>query len=48
MLSPAAERAVNDALACGKALLKFISPNNVGLTGSHECGYYLPKKAWRI
>jgi len=48
MLSPAAERAIGDALTCGKALLKFISPNNVGLTGSHECGYYLPKAAWKI
>lgn len=25
------------------ALLKFITPNNVGTTGSHECGFYLPK-----
>lgn len=28
--------------------MKFISPNNVGLTGSHECGFYLPKSAWEL
>jgi hypothetical protein len=48
MSSPAAQKAINDALAAGSALLKFISPNNVGLTGSHECGYYLPKSAWKL
>jgi hypothetical protein len=48
MISPVAERAITEALNSGKALLKFISPNNVGLTGSHECGYYLPKSAWKI
>ncbi len=43
MSSPYCERAIEDALAQGNALLKFISRNNVGLTGSHECGFYLPK-----
>lgn len=46
--SPFAERAVETALAHGKALLKFISPNDVGETGSHQCGYLLPKKAWEF
>lgn len=32
----------------GRALLKSISPNDVGLTGSHQVGYYLPKKAWQF
>jgi hypothetical protein len=41
--SPYCERAIDDALHYGNALLKFISRNNVGLTGSHECGFYLPK-----
>ena len=48
MSSHAAQRAIADVLQNGKALLKFISPNNVGLTGSHECGYYLPKSAWEL
>ena len=46
--SAPAEKAVQDALQYGRALLKFITANNVGLTGSHECGYYLPKHAWKL
>ena len=46
MGSPACERAIEDALSHGHALLKFISPNDVGLTGSHQRGYYLPKAVW--
>lgn len=46
MLSPNGERALLDALAAGKALAKFISPNDVGLTGGHQYGFYLPKKVW--
>ena len=42
-MSPNCERAIEDAFKHGNALLKFISRNNVGLTGSHECGFYLPK-----
>lgn len=47
-LTPYAERAIEDALATGKAILKFISRNNVGDTGSHECGYYLPRHSWQL
>ena len=42
------ERAISDALGTGNALCKFISRNDLGLTGSHQCGFYLPKAAWRI
>lgn len=42
------ERCVEDALQTGKALLKYISPNDVGLTGGHQCGYYLPKNVWEL
>lgn len=42
------ERAIEDALRCGKAILKYISPNDVDLTGGHQCGFLLPKPAWRI
>lgn len=42
-MSPEAERAVEDALRHGRALLKIISANDTGLTGSHQAGFYLPK-----
>lgn len=48
MSSYAAERAVEDARKQGKAILKFISANDVGLTGGHQCGFYLPKAAWEL
>jgi hypothetical protein len=50
MASPLCERAIEDAVRFGHALLKFISANDVGLTGSHQYGYYLPKAddAWPV
>ncbi len=42
------EFAISDALKTGKALCKFISRNDVGATGGHQCGFYLPKAAWRM
>ena len=47
MPSPLVERAVIDALDNSNALLKYISPNDTGRTGGHQCGYYLPKAAWK-
>jgi type II restriction enzyme len=47
-MTPFAERSIEDALKTGSAILKFISPNDVGLTGGHQCGYYLPKKVWKL
>lgn len=38
------ECAIADVSEYGKAILKFISANDVGLTGGHQRGYYLPKK----
>lgn len=29
-------------------MLKFISPNDAGLTGSNQAGYLLPKQAWEL
>lgn len=46
MTSPYAEKAIEDALQHGRALLKFISPNDAGLTGGHQCGFYLPREPW--
>ncbi|MDY6873920.1 MAG: type II restriction endonuclease [Chloroflexota bacterium] len=48
MLSPEGERALFDALSTGRALVKFISANDVGTTGSHQYGFYLPKAAWQL
>jgi hypothetical protein len=48
MLSPFCERAIENAIRYGNALLKFVSPNDVGLTGGHQCGFYLPKTAYQM
>lgn len=48
MPSPICERAVSDARAVGRALLKFISPNDAGTTGAHQSGFYLPIGAWEM
>jgi hypothetical protein len=48
MPTPYSDRATADVLKYGKALLKYISPNDVGSTGSHQAGYYLPKGAWEL
>jgi type II restriction enzyme len=48
MASAVAEQAILDALEHGWAILKFISANDVNFTGSHQWGFYLPKKAWRM
>ena len=29
-------------------MLKFISANDAGTTGSHQAGFYLPKNAWQM
>jgi type II restriction enzyme len=48
MASNTCNIAIENVLSHGKALLKFISPNDVGTTGSHQCGFYLPKSAWKL
>lgn len=48
MTTAFAGRAVEDAQEHGQALLKFISANDTGLTGSHQAGFYLPKPAWEL
>jgi hypothetical protein len=48
MPSPECERAIAEASRVGNALLKFISPNDVGITGSHQSGYYLPISPWQM
>jgi type II restriction enzyme len=46
--SPVCERTIADATGTGNALLKFISANDVGQTGGHQCGYYLPISVWQM
>jgi type II restriction enzyme len=46
MKSPICEHAVEDSVKTGTAILKFISPNDVDVTGAHQAGYYLPKAIW--
>ena len=48
MPAPLVEQAVIDAWDHGNALLKYISPNDTGITGGHQCGFYLPKHSWRM
>jgi hypothetical protein len=48
MASAVCEKAIAEALSHGTAILKFISPNDVGVTGGHQCGFYLPKSAWNL
>src|SRR5687767_14571093 len=48
MPSPLAEKAIAEAQRHDKAILKIISANDTGLTGSHQAGFYLPKGAWKL
>src|SRR5574340_849894 len=48
MSSAIGDRAIADSLSIGKAILKFITPNDVGLTGSHQAGFYLPRPIWAM
>jgi hypothetical protein len=41
-------RAIEDCLRYGKAILKFISANDLNLTGGHQAGFYLPKQVWEL
>ncbi|MGQ9807620.1 MAG: type II restriction endonuclease [Armatimonadota bacterium] len=40
--------AIETALRAGRAILKVISPNDAGLTGTHQWGFYLPKNCWQV
>lgn len=48
MPTPICERAIEDAIKYQRAILKFISANDVGITGGHQYGYYLPKEVWYL
>jgi hypothetical protein len=44
-MSPECAQALEDIRSAGRALLKYISPNDVDVTGAHQSGFYLPKGA---
>jgi EcoRII C terminal/Restriction endonuclease EcoRII, N-terminal len=46
MVSPYCERAIEDAITHGNAILKFVSANDVDRTGGHQYGYLLPNPVW--
>lgn len=46
-MSLVCELAIEKSIACGKAILKYVSPNDLGLTGGHQKGFYLSKKSWQ-
>ncbi len=48
MSSPFGERAVAEALRYRNALIKVLSPNDVGATRSHQAGFLLPASAWQM
>lgn len=48
MPSPLVEKAIEDALSTGRAIVKYVSANDAGATGGHQSGFYLPKSAWHL
>lgn len=48
MATTLAEEATFQARRLGRAFLKFISPNEAGITGSKQEGFLLAKGAWRL
>jgi restriction endonuclease EcoRII-like protein len=48
MPSSLAQIAIRDALETGRVVLKFISPNDAGVTKSHQAGFHLPKNQWGL
>lgn len=48
MIINTAEEVALTAFKYGNALLKYITSNDVGSTGSHQCGYHLPINAYHI
>jgi type II restriction enzyme len=46
--SPAGEQAIAEAIGLGRAVIKFVSKNDAGVTGSHQVGFLLPKACWEL
>lgn len=48
MISPETEEAIAEVRIYKKALFKYITPNDVGITGGHQSGFHLPIRAWQL
>ena len=48
MSSPPGERAIADAIRIGKAVIKFVTKNDAGITGAHQYGFHLPIGCWQL
>jgi type II restriction enzyme len=46
--SPAGEQAVFEAIKHGRAVIKFVSKNDAGVTGGKQVGFLLPKGCWQL
>lgn len=42
------ENALSRVGKCNMAFAKFLSPNDTGLTGGHQCGIYVPKQCVKL
>ncbi len=40
-----AQKAIDEVASSELAFAKFLSPNDTGLTGAHQCGIYIPKNS---
>ena len=40
--------AIEKTKECALVFAKFLSPNDTGLTGGHQCGIYIPKNSVRL
>lgn len=40
-----AQKAIQSASECKTVFAKFLSPNDTGLTGGHQCGIYIPRSS---
>lgn len=47
-MSDYSSAAIEKTNTCGTVFVKFLSPNDTGLTGSHQCGIYIPKNSVRL
>lgn len=45
-MSEILNQAINKVQSSKAALCKFITPNDTGSTGGHQCGYHISKEAW--
>ena len=47
-MSELLELAIDKVKHSKMALCKFITPNDAGLTGGHQCGFHISKHGWSM